>query len=42
MTNDTSVKYKKHDMVLSRVFDAPIEEVWKAWSDSLPGVMSDQ
>ena len=33
MTNDTSIKDKKHDLVLSRIFDAPIEEVWKAWSD---------
>ena len=24
---------KKLDLVITRVFDAPIEEVWKAWSD---------
>jgi uncharacterized protein YndB with AHSA1/START domain len=24
----------KHNMVLTRVFDAPIEQVWHAWSDS--------
>jgi uncharacterized protein YndB with AHSA1/START domain len=23
-----------HDLVVTRVFDAPIEEVWKAWTDS--------
>ena len=23
----------KRDMVLTRLFDAPVEEVWKAWSD---------
>jgi uncharacterized protein YndB with AHSA1/START domain len=25
---------KKLNLVITRVFDAPIEEVWKAWSDS--------
>jgi len=25
---------KKRDLVVTRVFDAPIELVWKAWSDS--------
>jgi len=24
---------KKHDVVVTRVFDAPVEQVWKAWSD---------
>lgn len=24
---------KKRDLVVSRTFDAPIEQVWKAWSD---------
>ena len=33
MTNDTSIKDKKHDLVVSRVFEAPIELVWKAWTD---------
>ncbi len=23
----------KHDLVISRVFDAPVEHVWKAWSE---------
>lgn len=25
---------EKKDLVISRVFDAPVEQVWKAWSDS--------
>ncbi len=24
----------KHNMVVTRVFDASVEQVWKAWSDS--------
>ena len=24
----------KHNMVVTRVFDAPVEQVWKAWSDT--------
>lgn len=24
----------KHNMVITRVFDAPVERVWKTWSDS--------
>jgi uncharacterized protein YndB with AHSA1/START domain len=28
---DTS---KKYDVVVTRVFDAPVEQVWKAWSES--------
>lgn len=24
---------EKHDLVISRVFDAPIEQVWRAWTD---------
>lgn len=24
---------KKRDLVIIRVFDAPVEQVWKAWSD---------
>ncbi len=24
---------KKRDLVLTRVFDAPVERVWKAWTD---------
>ena len=29
-----SAEIKKHNMVVTRVFDAPVEQVWKAWSDS--------
>jgi uncharacterized protein YndB with AHSA1/START domain len=25
---------KKRDLIITRVFDAPVEQVWKAWSDS--------
>jgi uncharacterized protein YndB with AHSA1/START domain len=25
---------KKRDLVVTRVFDAPVQKVWKAWSDS--------
>ena len=25
---------QKHNVVVTRVFDAPVSEVWKAWSDS--------
>ena len=28
---------KKHDLVVTRVFDAPLTQVWKAWSE--PGLM---
>ncbi|WP_220392794.1 SRPBCC family protein [Chitinophaga lutea] len=31
MTTDTS---KTRDLIVTRTFDAPLEEVWKAWSDS--------
>jgi uncharacterized protein YndB with AHSA1/START domain len=24
---------KKRDLVVIRVFDAPVEQVWKAWTD---------
>lgn len=30
---NTSTDTAKRDMVITRVFDAPVEEVWKAWSD---------
>lgn len=29
-----STEPKKRDVVVTRVFDAPVEQVWKAWSDS--------
>jgi len=29
-----SMDDQKHNVVVTRVFDAPVSEVWKAWSDS--------
>ncbi|MCL4875437.1 MAG: SRPBCC domain-containing protein [Anaerolineae bacterium] len=29
-----STEPQKQDLVVTRVFDAPVEKVWKAWSDS--------
>jgi uncharacterized protein YndB with AHSA1/START domain len=31
--NNSSRSSKKRDLVVTRVFDAPIELVWKAWTD---------
>jgi uncharacterized protein YndB with AHSA1/START domain len=31
---DTTKSGKKRDLVVTHVFDAPVEQVWKAWSDS--------
>jgi uncharacterized protein YndB with AHSA1/START domain len=31
--NDSSQNTKKQDFVVTRVFDAPVELVWKAWTD---------
>lgn len=31
---DTPDKTKKRDLVVTRVFDAPVELVWKAWTES--------
>src|SRR5262249_32614140 len=28
-----SSQVKKKDLVVTRIFDAPVERVWKAWSD---------
>ena len=28
-----STEPKKHDLTFTRVFDAPIEQVWRAWTD---------
>ena len=28
-----STETKNHDLAVTRVFDAPVEQVWKAWSD---------
>ena len=30
---DTTVNLEKRDVVITRLFDAPIERVWKAWTD---------
>ncbi len=29
-----STEAKTHNVVVTRVFDAPVEQIWKAWSDS--------
>lgn len=29
----TLAKTEKHDLVMSRIFDAPVERVWQAWTD---------
>ncbi|MEH6940706.1 SRPBCC domain-containing protein [Bacillus sp. JJ722] len=31
--NNKSDTTKRQDLIITRVFDAPIEEVWRAWSD---------
>lgn len=28
---DTTKSIKKKDLVFTRAFDAPVEQVWKAW-----------
>jgi len=28
-----SIESKKRDLVVTRVFDAPVKQVWNAWSD---------
>jgi len=34
MTDDKALKSgKKRDLVFARVFDAPVERVWQAWTD---------
>ncbi len=34
MSNENSTQTtKKRDLIVTRVFDAPVEQVWKAWSD---------
>jgi uncharacterized protein YndB with AHSA1/START domain len=30
---DDNTTDTKRDLVVTRVFDAPVEQVWKAWSD---------
>jgi uncharacterized protein YndB with AHSA1/START domain len=30
---DTTSNAKNRDLVITRLFDAPIELVWKAWTD---------
>ena len=32
-TKDTNDHTQTFDVIITRVFDAPVEEVWKAWSD---------
>jgi hypothetical protein len=32
----TTDQVKKRDLVITRIFDAPIELVWKAWTDAQP------
>jgi uncharacterized protein YndB with AHSA1/START domain len=29
-----STQPEKHDLVITRVFDVPVEQVWKAWTDA--------
>lgn len=31
---NTSTTPEKHDLVVTRIFDAPVEAVWKAWTDA--------
>ena len=31
--NATTVNVEKRDVVITRLFDAPVEQVWKAWTD---------
>jgi uncharacterized protein YndB with AHSA1/START domain len=34
MSNNNSTQgTAKRELVVTRVFDAPVEQVWKAWSD---------
>ena len=30
---DATADAEKRDLVITRIFDAPVEEVWKAWTD---------
>jgi uncharacterized protein YndB with AHSA1/START domain len=34
MTGSTTPNGTKKDLTLSRIFDAPVEQVWRAWSES--------
>lgn len=31
--NNMSTEPKRHDLIVTRVFDAPVEQVWNAWRD---------
>ena len=31
--NNSEQTTKTRDLVVTRIFDAPVEQVWKAWSD---------
>ena len=33
MSDNTTQSVKKKDLIVTRVFDAPVELVWKAWTD---------
>jgi uncharacterized protein YndB with AHSA1/START domain len=33
MAEETTASATKHDLVITRVFDAPVRLVWKAWTD---------
>jgi len=33
MPDDSIESAEKEDLVVSRVLDAPVEQVWKAWTD---------
>jgi len=33
MDMEEGMNPKKRDLVVTRVFDAPVERVWKAWTD---------
>lgn len=33
MSENTTPSINKKDLIVTRVFDVPVEEVWKAWSD---------
>lgn len=34
MNTNTPTTAEKKDLVITRIFDAPLEKVWKAWSDA--------
>jgi uncharacterized protein YndB with AHSA1/START domain len=32
-TSDPTPSTTRHDLIITRVIDAPVERVWKAWTD---------